>query len=226
MDIDDFTCRDPNFVQIMEVIGKCKWRSHQDIHQNHTGLYWNGHSSIALMGLSNDSGSDGIQEVSEVSDLSWSECFAAIACGHVASAARFEFYERNNPEKNNYFMNTISDFYVAPAIEASTIAMMLNDKKAFWAGASRQIYLQSTKRNSSKGGLKKAARTQPLKDKVINIHDEKYSSITSALQATKKIVNELSDDDLIDKYNRRYLVEGNEQDRIYQWIRKHRKDIK
>ena len=221
MDIDDFTCRDADLVKIMEITGKCSWRSHQDIYKNPTGLYWNGHSSMALMGLSNDKG--GIDEVSKVTNLSWSECFAAIACGHVASAARYESYEGNNAVTDTNFVKTISNFYVAPAIEASTIAMMLNENKAFWAGASRQIYLQSSKQNSSKGGKKKSERNRPLKDMVVNLHDEKYSSVESARGAASKILTQLSDDELTALDGRPYIALGNELDRIAAWIRAHRK---
>ena len=123
----------------------------------------------------------------------------------------------------------IATYYLVPAQEAATIAMMhpsTTAKLITESGILDKVISDHKAKAGRKGGLKKAERIQPLKDKVIYLHDEKYSSIDSARQAAKKIMDELSDDDLIANDNRPYLVEGNDQDRIYKWILEHRKDIK
>jgi hypothetical protein len=162
------------------------------------------------------------RHISKTPNLTWSECFAAIATGKVvyaclhsdAMTARNDFSELES-------LFEIANYYLGPATEAGTIAMMLSDVNPMYNMASTNLSKFKTKRKSQRGGLAKAELQAPLKSKVLNLFDKKYADHSARKAATYIVRDELLPADYIASDGRRIITADNEITRIQRWILEH-----
>jgi len=82
--------------------------------------------------------------------------------------------------------------------------------------ASSYITDQEAKKNGQSGGHARAIKYKPLKKKIFEIYDKKYSSLEN-IDAARRILKELTSDDLS------VLTTGDPEKRIATWIAEYKK---
>lgn len=168
--------------------------------------------------------------ISTIPNLTWAECFAAVAAGKLAYASEHCDAMEKNEEFSEYeSLFEIASYYLGPATEAGLIASLLGDtdtdtdKNSLWGAPFRNLLKSVTSSRSSTGGSKKALHQAGLKAKVLRLDQDKYKLLNARKSSIKIVDEELTEDDYwADRSRGRIIALGNEQTRIYEWIRKER----
>jgi hypothetical protein len=162
--------------------------------------------------------------ISETPNLTWAECLAVIATGKVVYAClHIDAMTASDDFSEQECLFEIANYYLGPATEAGTIAMMLSDVNPMYSMASSNLSKFKTKRKSQRGGLAKAELQAPLKSKALNLFDKKYADHSARNAATLIVRDELLPADYIASDGRRIIAADNEITRIQRWILEHQK---
>lgn len=155
-----------------------------------------------------------------LSNPGWDEIFSIYTYGLIAYAVRDLTYMSEQPDLNrDDYLFEMAGYYVAEAMEVSTIADFLNRRLPTALAAPKQVVsvVKERQRIASKGGKARSAKYDALKKLIREEYFNAHSS-KSNKQAARDILHSMPKEKLLDSNGVRLLNEYNAIDQVARWI--------
>jgi len=164
--------------------------------------------------------------IKDLTDITWAECFACLALFHIAWGSRHEANMVKDGSSHEDIVWEIATYYLAPAQEAATIAMMHPSSTVELitkSGLLNKVISDHKAKAGRKGGHKRDEKYRPLRQRVHDLDKEMFRHL-SPPRAAREIIQSLTFEEMNNSKGR-ILAKYNEEITITGWIRKSRKKL-